>query len=117
MRFIWYWLVVVLVLSCSNFRPSASNAQDLELIGLQLRDSILEGEIVNRGSKVVKEVWVHVAFMNLNGVTAIEQDFRVIPGGDGKAIPIGWSKHFKYQLKLSGTAELTPKGFIKSVLY
>jgi hypothetical protein len=89
----------------------------LELIGLQFKGSILEGAIVNRGSKAAKEVWVHVAFMNLNGVTAIEQDFRVIPGGDGKPVPIGWSKHFKYQLKLSGTAELTPKGYIKSVLY
>jgi hypothetical protein len=106
-----------LYLELPTFRSSASNIHDLKLKGLQFNDSILEGEILNRGTRTVKEVWVHVAFESSSGVIAIEQDFRVIPGGDGKPIPSGWSKHFKYHLKLNGSAELTPKGYIKSVLH
>jgi len=113
------WIKKFVVVICFFASPvawsSPINAHRLELIGLQFKNSVLEGEVVNKGSETAKEVWVHVSFKDYTGLTVFEQDFRVIPGGDGKPIPKGWSKHFKYQLKLSSSTELTPVGFIKSV--
>lgn len=107
--------VVIFVFAASVAWSRPSNTHNLELIGLQFKDSIFEGEVVNRGNETVKEVWIHVAFKDSKGNTALEQDFRVVPGGDGSSIPKGWSKHFRYQLNLGGSAELTPVGSIKSV--
>ena len=108
--------VVICIFASSVGWSSPVNVHSVELSGLQFKNSIFEGEVVNKGNETAKEVWVHVAFMDSKGITVLEQDFRVVPGGDGKSIPKGWSKHFKYQLNLNSSAELIPVGSIKSVV-
>lgn len=101
----------------SSAPADPSKTLQLELSELQFKNSVLEGEIRNNGSKAAKEVWIHVAFKDSKGAAVMEQDFRVVPGGDGKSIPEGWTKHFRYNLKLNGTGKLNPVGSIKAATF
>lgn len=109
---------ILFLVSCfaiSFTRGETLSISDLQLSQIEFKNSVLEGELTNRGKETATEVWIHVVFQDESGKGVLEQDFRIIPGGDGNSIPPNWSKHFRYHLKLNTSSKLAPIGTIKSV--
>lgn len=87
------------------------------LRNLSYHDGILEGELVNQSKKEARVVLIDVSFEDSSGKQLFTQDFKAVPGGDGRALLPGYVKHFNYRLTLAGSAKISVAGTIKSIDY
>lgn len=87
------------------------------LENLSLQGGVLQGEIVNQSRRTARAVMIEVSFMDSAGKELFKQEFRAVPGGDGRALQPGYVKHFNYRLELEQSTDIRVVGRIKTVDY
>lgn len=112
----WTLVVFSLPLGCAEPRRDAAVPETaVSLRSLSYAPDVLEGEVVNDSTSPCREAVLEVRFRVDAGAPVLTQEFRVVPGGDGRALPPGWSKHFKLKMAVSGWSERSSvEGRIKS---
>ncbi len=90
----------------------------VDVLGMTLHGEIVEGEVINRSPRTVRELTLTVSFLSAQGSLLFRKNFQVVPGGDGQSLPTGAAKHFKYQVKVGNLpAGTTVRGVLASVLW
>lgn len=87
------------------------------LENLSLQGGVLQGEIVNRSRRTARAVTIEVSFMDSAGKELFKQEFRAVPGGDGRALQPGYVKHFNYRLEFEQATDIRVVGRIRTVDY
>jgi hypothetical protein len=100
----------VSALGCGSRLPTSVESDDrnapcaayscLALDGVIFDSGVLEGQLTNRSGRAVREATIEVTFRRANGDVVLKHDFRVLPGGDGRALDRGYVKHFKYAVQI-----------------
>ncbi len=118
--FLTRWLcltLITLLAGCSTTSSTGVNpATQITLRNLSYRDGGLTGELVNQSPKTARTITLTVSFLDAQGQTILTQDFKAVPGGDGRSLSPGSAKHFRYQVRFNaGSATPTVSATIKTV--
>lgn len=121
----WFLLILscLVVVGCATpgeTKPAAKGekpAEEVILQNLAYKDQVLSGELINRGQKTAKLVVLTVSFMDSQGKILLTEDFKAVPGGDGKPLASGYSKHFRYQVRFNAGAETPAVSALLKAVY
>lgn len=98
-------------------RGGESPQTSISLRALTHSGATLEGEVLNQDGPVAKEVVVEVTFRDARGNAVATQEFKVVPGGDGKLLPPRTAKRFKYHVDFGSTARgLSVSGRVSKIV-
>ena len=118
--FLTRWLgltLITLLAGCAGTSSTGVNpATQIILRNLSYRDGGLTGELVNQSPKTARSITLTVSFLDPQGQPVLIQNFKAVPGGDGRSLAPGSAKHFRYQVRFnSGAASPTVSATIKTV--
>ncbi|MBI5882838.1 MAG: hypothetical protein HZB91_07025 [Elusimicrobia bacterium] len=82
---------------------------------LSYHDGVLEGELLNQSQRTAQVVVLEISFLDPRGMPVFTQDFKAVPGGDGRALLPRQAKHFSYGLRLAQSEKVSIVGRIKTI--
>ena len=106
--------------SVKGFRCAApvpqARAEEIILSQLAYRNGIVEGQLFNNSQRTAQIIIVEISFLDPTGKILLSQEFKAVPGGDGRALLPRQAKHFNYNAELKTRSQkVQVTGKIRSV--